>query len=141
MSLDRLNIDSAMRAALTRGGINDVEGILEVDPDKLVVIGGKETATKLIEMAEWLLDSRPTPSSLNPRTDLAALNVDAATRKKLQDGGILDVETVLEVSAGRLAEIVGEHATAFSLTQAVRRLFDEHASPAGAGRQLRKPKK
>ena len=45
-----------------RGGIRDVEGIVETDPDRLVaIVGTKELAKKLIDMAKRLLASGPSP--------------------------------------------------------------------------------
>jgi hypothetical protein len=60
--LDKLDIDDATRKLLIEGGIVDVEGILEVDPQKLAaIVGSADTAKKLIDMATSLLGSAPKP--------------------------------------------------------------------------------
>ncbi len=62
-SLDRLDIDDATRKQLIKGGIRDVEGILEVDFDRLAtIVDSKDMAKKLIEMARSLLSRRPAPA-------------------------------------------------------------------------------
>ena len=69
-SLDRLDIDEATKKLLRSGGIVDVEGILEANPQKLAkIVGSVDLATKLIAMAKALLAGAvpgkvitPTPS-------------------------------------------------------------------------------
>jgi hypothetical protein len=57
-SLDKLDIDDAVRKMLSAGGIVDVEGIIEVDPQKLAaIVGSADTAKKLTDMAKRLLGS------------------------------------------------------------------------------------
>lgn len=65
-SLAKLDIDDATRKLLMTGGIRDVEGILEADPDRLaVIVGTKDLAKKLTEMAKRLLGST-TPAAAPP---------------------------------------------------------------------------
>jgi hypothetical protein len=99
-------------------------------------------AKRLIEMARRLLGSRPTSPGV--RTDLARLGVDAALRKALEDGGVRDVEGVLEVAEAKLVQIVGDRATASKLTEAARKLLGSGPAPTGDAAPTRKkttPKK
>jgi hypothetical protein len=60
--LDKLDIDDTTRKQLTEGGIRDVEGILDTDPDKLAaIVGSKEMAKRLIETAKKLLSGSAPP--------------------------------------------------------------------------------
>ncbi len=131
--LERLDIDDATRKLLINGGVRDVEAILETDPDKLAsIVDSKDLAKKLIQMARQLLGSSPTAPTPTLRTDLAALGVDAALRKKLEAGGVPDVEAVLEVDPAKLVQIVGDRATAAKLTEAARKLLGGTPAPAPA---------
>ena len=61
-SLDKLGIDDATRRLLIRGGIRDVEGILETGVDRLaLIVDSTDTAKTLIERAAGLL-RRPSRS-------------------------------------------------------------------------------
>jgi hypothetical protein len=56
--LDKLDVDEATRKLLNQGGIADVEGILEADPQKLAtIVGSADLAKELAEMARRLLGS------------------------------------------------------------------------------------
>lgn len=112
-SLDKLDIDDATRKRLIKAGVIDVEGIVETDPVKLAeIVGNRELAAKLIEQAKAIL-------SVNPpnRTPLTQLDIDAATRRRLEQGGIRDVESILAVDQAKLTEIVGNAATAKKLRE------------------------
>ena len=62
--LDKLDIDDATRKLLNNGGVVDVEGILEVDPQKLAtIVGSADLAKKLIDMAKRLLGSTAAPAA------------------------------------------------------------------------------
>ena len=112
-SLDKLDIDEVTRKRLNQGGIIDVEGIIEADPAKLVeIVGNRELVAKLIEQAKAVLS----PAPVN-RTPLTQFNVDAATRRRLVQGGIRDVEHILEIDQAKLAEIVGNVALATKLRE------------------------
>lgn len=64
MPLEKLDIDDATRKLLITGGIRDVEGILEIDPEKLaVIVNSKDMAKRLIALAKQLLNSKPTTPS------------------------------------------------------------------------------
>ena len=91
--LDKLDIDEATRKLLNTGGIVDVEGILEVDPQKLAaIVGSADLAKKLIDMAKRLLGSTapagvtttstlaPTPTPTRPATT-------RPTRRPTAEGG------------------------------------------------------
>ena len=132
-SLDKLDIDAATRRRLDAAGIKDVESLLEADPAKLAtIVGDRALAAKLIEMSKRLLNAAPAPA-LAPksgppspkqasRTPLDKLGLDAATRERFEAGGIRDVEGVLEVSATKLAQIVGSRATALKLRDLAARM-------------------
>jgi hypothetical protein len=140
-SLDKLDIDDATRKQLITGGVRDVEGILETDPGNLAkIVGSADTAKKLIDMAKRLLGSSPRAPA-QARTDLGKLGVDAATRKKLETGGVRDVEGILEAGAAKLTQILGDGTIAAQLAEAARKLLASApsppptpAGPRGAGR-------
>ena len=132
--LSKLDIDEAMRKRLIDGGIVDVEAILEVDTAKLVeIVGDRATAAKLREMARALLAGPPPPPPPPPpprvRTPLSKLDIDEAMRKRLTNGGIVDVEGILEVDTAKLVEIVGDRTTAAKLQEMAKALL---AGPAPA---------
>jgi hypothetical protein len=55
--LDRLNLDAPLRQQLQKGGIDDVEDILEIDPALLAEFAGSDDgAEQLIKMARRLLE-------------------------------------------------------------------------------------
>lgn len=55
-SLDKLQLDDLTRKQLLQGAVIDVEGILEIDPDKLAkIVDGEEKARTLIDAARKLL--------------------------------------------------------------------------------------
>ena len=102
-------------------------------------------------MARNLLASNPpSPASPKLRTDLTVLALDAATRGKLESGGVRDVEGVLEVGPAKLAQIVGNRATATRLAESARKALGTAApapepaprSPRGAAKSTarKKPK-
>jgi hypothetical protein len=169
--LDKLDIDDATRKMLIAGGIVDVEGILEIDPQKLAaIVGSADTAQKLIDMAKRLLGSTPqtapattTTPTLAPtptattqpaqptavaaprtRTELSALKVDAQLRTKLEGAGVSDVEGILEVPSAQLTEIVGDRAAASRLVASARKLVGGGKGSDGGDKPPRKksaPKK
>jgi hypothetical protein len=119
-SLDRLDIDEATRKRLTQAGIIDVEAILETDPAKLAdVLGSSDLAARLIEQARALL-----PPKDAERTSLDKLGLDDTTRRRLEQGGIRDVEGILETDRARLTEIVGDAATARKLRERAKSVID-----------------
>jgi len=63
----------------------------------------------------------PAPTT---RTPLTKLEMDAALRRRLIAAGIVDVEGILEVSAAKLVEIVGDRAAAAKLAESAKRLLD-----------------
>ena len=136
-SLDKLQLDELTHKQLLRGGIVDVEGILEADPEKLAkIVDGKEKALKLIETAKRLL-------GLPMRTDLSALGVTAAMRKRLEAGGVQDAEAVLEIGPARLAQVAGSRAAAAKLTEAARKVLagaPGGTAPAGKKTPPKPPK-
>jgi len=138
--LNKLDIDETTRKLLMEGGIRDIEGVLEAEPENLAtIVGSKDMAKKLIQMARQLLGSTATapPPPPKVRTDLAALGVDAPLRKKLEDGGVRDVEAMLEVGPAKLAQIVGDRAAAAKLTETARNVLAGTPAPAptsGVGR-------
>ncbi|KEF42630.1 MAG: hypothetical protein ER33_05035 [Cyanobium sp. CACIAM 14] len=70
----------------------------------------------------------PTPTP-TPRTSLARLDIDEATRKRLIQAGIIDVEDILETSPDKLAEILGSRELALRLIERARALLT--GSPSG----------
>jgi hypothetical protein len=55
--LSKLEIDAAMQQRLIRGGIVDVEGIVEADSRKLIeIVGDRAAASKLATAAKRLLE-------------------------------------------------------------------------------------
>jgi len=112
-SLDKLDLDDTMRKRLNKAGIIDVEGVVETDPVKLAeIVGSRELAAKLIDQANAILNAKPAD-----RMPLAQLDIDEATRRRLEQGGIRDVESLLEVDQAKLTEIVGNAATAKTLRE------------------------
>lgn len=112
-SLDKLDIDEATRKRLIKGGIIDVEGIVETEPVKLAeIVGSRELAVKLIDQAKAILSTTPAN-----RTPLTQFDIDEATRRRLEKGGIRDVEGILEIDQAKLTEIVGNAATAKKLRE------------------------
>jgi hypothetical protein len=74
----------------------------------------------------------PTPPSTQPpaiRTPLEKLDIDDTMRKRLREGGILDVEAILEIDPAKLAKIAGDAATANKLIEMARALL-AGASPS-----------
>jgi hypothetical protein len=67
----------------------------------------------------------PPPPSPPPavRTSLAKLDIDDDTRKLLQQGGVPDVEALLEIDPAKLAKIVNSEETARKLIELARRLL------------------
>lgn len=112
-SLDKLDIDDATRKRLIKAGIIDVEGVFETDPVKLAeIVGSRELAVKLIDQAKAFLSATPVN-----RTPLIQFDIDEATRRRLEQGGIRDVEGILEIDQAKLTEIVGNAATAKKLRE------------------------
>jgi hypothetical protein len=130
---------------LIKGGIVDVEGILEVDFQKLAtIVGSADAAKQLTELARRLLGSAtaPEPVRVKVRTVLNAIDVDATLRKQLEDAGIRDVEGVIEAGSAKLVEAVGDRATATKLTQSARKVVG--TAPADGTKPIRRktaPKK
>lgn len=119
-SLDKLDTDEATRKRLTKAGIIDVEGMLETDLAKLAdIVGSRDLAAKLIEQAKAILGTKPAE-----RTPLSQLDIDDATRRRLEKGGITDVEGILETDPAKLAEIVGDAATAKKLRERAQAVID-----------------
>jgi predicted RecB family nuclease len=134
--LEWLDIADETRKALVKGGIRDVDGILETDPDKLAsILGSADMAKRLVEMARRLLGTQPAPAP-TIRTDLGALGVDARVRRRLEEGGIRDVEGLLEAEPAKLAEIVGDRAAASKLIETARRVLAP--TPTGEPTEPRK---
>lgn len=135
-SLDKLDTDEATRKRLTKTGIIDVEGILETNEAKLAeIVGGRELAAKLIEQAKAIRGAKPAE-----RTPLSQLDIDDATRRRLEKGGIRDVESILETDQAKLAEIVGDAATAKKLRERAQAVIDANGKvKPNAGSHTRKP--
>lgn len=126
--LDKLDTDDATRKRLTQFGIIDVEGIAETDSAKLAeVVGSRDLAAKLIEQAKAILSSKPAD-----RTPLTKLDIDEATRRRLDSGGVRDVEHVLEIDQAKLTEIFGAAATAKKLRELAKAVLaaKEKAKPS-----------
>lgn len=126
-SLDKLDIDEATRKRLIKGGIIDVEGIVETDPTKLAdIVGSRELAAKLIEQAKAVLSAKP-----DDRTPLTQFDIDEATRRRLDRAGIRDVEGILEIDQAKLTEIVGDAAGAEKVRERAKALIEakEKAKP------------
>jgi hypothetical protein len=139
-SLDQMDIDDGTRKQLRDGGIVDVEGIVEVDPEKLAgIVGGADVANRLIAMAKKLLESAPTPEPGSVRTPLDRLDIDDPMRKRLMQSGIVDVEGVLESDARKLARIVGSREAATKLVDMANQVLD--SSPRPRERPRRSPRK
>jgi hypothetical protein len=118
--LDKLDTDDATRKRLGQAGIIDVEGIVETDPAKLAdVVGSRDLAVKLIEQAKAILSAKPAD-----RTPLTKLEIDEATRRRLDKGGVRDVEGVLEINQAKLTEIVGDAATAKKLRELAKAVIE-----------------
>lgn len=125
--LDKLDTDDATRKRLTQFGIIDVEGIAETDPAKLAdVVGSRDLAAKLIEQAKAILSSKPAD-----RTPLTKLDIDEATRRRLEKGGIRNVESILEIDQAKLTEVVGNAANAKKLREQAQSVIKakENANP------------
>lgn len=119
-SLDKLDTDEATRKRLMRGGIVDIEGILETDEAKLTeIVGDRELAANLIEQAKAILGAKPAV-----RTPLTELDIDEATRRRLGKGGIRDVDGILETDQAKLTEIVGDAGTAKRLRENAQAVID-----------------
>lgn len=73
------------------------------------------------------------PASSAPRTPLDKLEIDATTRKRLDKGGIVDVEGILEADPARVAEIVGDRAVAAKLLDQARSIVPADFSVARTG--------
>lgn len=134
--LDKLDIGEATRKQLNEGGIRDVEGILEADPERLAkIVGGREQANKLMEMAKALLSGAPA----TPR--LEALGIDAATREKLEAAGIRDVAQLAAAGEARIARILDDRTLATELVARAKKLLNETGPrpPTRAKRSRRKP--
>jgi hypothetical protein len=56
------------------------------------------------------------------RTSLDTLSLDAAVQRRLVAAGITDVESLLKVDAGKLAEIVGDRTTATKIRETALRV-------------------
>jgi hypothetical protein len=125
--LDKLDIDEATKKRLIEGGIRDVEGIVETDPEKLgKIVGGIDRANRLIEMAKALLSGGPAT-----RTPLDKLDIDEATKKRLIEGGIRDVEGIVETDPEKLAKIVGGIDRANRLIEMAKALLQGGAAAPG----------
>ncbi len=125
--LDKLDTDDATRKRLTQFGIIDVEGIAETDSAKLAeVVGSRDLAAKLIEQAKAILSSKPAD-----RTPLTKLDIDEATRRRLEKGGIRNVESILEIDQAKLTEVVGNAAYAKKLREQAQSVIKakENANP------------
>lgn len=125
--LDKLDTDDATRKRLTQFGIIDVEGIAETDSAKLAeVVGSRDLAAKLIEQAKAILSSKPAD-----RTPLTKLDIDEATRRRLEKGGIRNVESILEIDQAKLTEVVGNAANAKKLREQAQSVIKakENANP------------
>jgi hypothetical protein len=60
--LDKLQLDDTTHKQLVAGGIQDVEGVVEVNPETLVrIVGSAEQAEKLTDMAKQVLGQAPAP--------------------------------------------------------------------------------
>jgi hypothetical protein len=76
----------------------------------------------------------PPPPPPPSRTSLDKLDIDAATRKRLDAAGIKDVEGILETDPNKLADIVGDRALATKLIDAAKRLLGQAPPPTRAPR-------
>jgi len=82
-----------------------------------------------------------TPTTPDRRTPLDSLNVDAAVQRRLVAAGINDVESLLKVDAGKLAEIVGDRTVATKLRESALRVTGTRGiRRRGAARAEESPK-
>ncbi|WP_166359396.1 right-handed parallel beta-helix repeat-containing protein [Pseudomonas akapageensis] len=89
---------------------------------KSVVVGGTVIYGTPVPTPE---PPAPTPPpETDVRTPLDTLGIDDATRRKLMEGGIVDVEGILETTARKLAGIVGSEEMASRLTEMAKRQLD-----------------
>ena len=80
----------------------------------------------------------PTPP--RPRTSLDRLDIDDETRKRLMEGGVVDVEAIVEAGPAKLAEIAGGRDVANRLTEMAKRVL-ESTPPATPGGTRPRPRK
>ena len=75
----------------------------------------------------------PTPPAPPPanavRTPLDRLDIDAATRKRLDAAGVRDVEGVLEIAPARLADALGDKQLATTLIERAKRVLASQPAP------------
>lgn len=90
------------------------------------IVGNRELAAKLIEQAKSILSTGPVN-----RTPLTQFDIDAATRRRLEQGGIRDVESLLEIDQAKLTQIVGNAAVAKKLREQAQAVIKakERANP------------
>ncbi|MDM0004352.1 hypothetical protein QTI51_01750 [Variovorax sp. J22G73] len=82
----------------------------------------------------------PAPPSDTVRTPLDKLDIDAATRKRLNEAGVRDVEGVLEIAPAKLADALGDKQLATTLIERAKRLLASQPGPVKTARK-RAPKK
>jgi hypothetical protein len=71
------------------------------------------------------------------RTPLSRLDIDEQTQKRLTEGGVRDVEGVLEITERELARILGDAALAARLRERAKQVLNQPRG--GAPRRRKKP--
>jgi hypothetical protein len=82
----------------------------------------------------------PSPPADAVRTPLDKLDIDAATRKRLVEAGVRDVEGVLEIAPAKLADALGDRQLAATLIERAKRLLAAPPAPVKTARK-RAPRK
>lgn len=72
----------------------------------------------------------PSPPAPKVRTPLERLDVDDATRKRLNAAGIVDVEGVVEIAPAKLADALGDKQLAATLIERAKRILAASPPPA-----------
>jgi hypothetical protein len=72
----------------------------------------------------------PAPPAPKVRTPLEKLDVDEATRKRLNAAGIVDVEGVVEIAPAKLADALGDKQMAATLIERAKRILAASPPPA-----------
>lgn len=94
--------------------------------DGTVIFGTRPTPTPPAPTPPAPTPPAPTPTPPTPpkvRTPLDKLDIDAATRKRLNAMDIIDVEGVLEIDPVKLAEALGDKQMAATLIERARRIL------------------
>jgi hypothetical protein len=78
------------------------------------------------------------PSPPRARTSLDRLDIDDQTRKRLMEGGVADVEAIVESDPAKLAEIVGDRDTANRLIAMAKQVLEKTPPATPGGTRPRK---